>query len=154
MWLQSKIRKENRDKMWLSKWVSQGSCGLPIIDKWLGECVAKPLPTRGSNSPPLAHRVRKLYGITWNRNTISLFSTCDFIVAHFGWGLSRDEGASANHKLLNQKFANRHQLFMCYDLAQQRRLPICANLWIPFILASLLFKPETLCCPQQNGFGP
>jgi hypothetical protein len=37
MWLQSKSKKENPNKMWLSKWVSWGPCGLPIIDKWLGE---------------------------------------------------------------------------------------------------------------------
>jgi hypothetical protein len=37
MWLQSKSKKENPNKMWLSKWVSQGPCELPITDGWLGE---------------------------------------------------------------------------------------------------------------------
>ncbi len=57
-------------------------------------------------------------------------------------GSQGSRGALANHELLNQKFADRHQLFMYYDLTQQRRLPICANLWIPFIVANLLLKPK------------
>jgi hypothetical protein len=37
MWLQSRIKKENPNKMWLSKWVSRGPCGFPITNKQLGE---------------------------------------------------------------------------------------------------------------------
>jgi hypothetical protein len=37
MWLQWKSKKENPNKMWLSKWVSQGPSELPITDRWLGE---------------------------------------------------------------------------------------------------------------------
>jgi hypothetical protein len=40
-----------------------------------------------------------------------LFSTRGFTVARFGWGLSKDQGAQANHELPNQKFADKHQLF-------------------------------------------
>ncbi len=45
-----------------------------------------------------------------------------------------------------------------YYSAQQLRLPICANLWISSIVASLLLKPEAqawnFMLLQQNGFGP
>ncbi len=64
-------------------------------------------------------------------------------------GSQGTDGALVNHKLLNKQFANKHQLFMYYDLAQQRCLPICANLWIPSTTTSLLFKLETLCCPAK-----
>jgi hypothetical protein len=84
-----------------------------IQHRWMGECVAKPPPTRGLNSPPLMHRVGKLCGITWNKNTILLFSTRGFTTARFGWWLSKDlaGGAPTNHELPNQNFANKHQLF-------------------------------------------
>jgi len=58
------------------------------------------------------------------------------------WGSQGTKGPPTNHELSNQKFTDRHQLFMYYDLAQQQRLPICANLWIPSTIANLLFKPE------------
>jgi len=57
-------------------------------------------------------------------------------------GFQRTEVTPTNHELPNQKFVDRHQLFMYYNLAQQQRLPICANLWIPSTTASLLLKLE------------
>jgi hypothetical protein len=73
-------------------------------------------------------------------------------------GSQRTRGVLTNHELLNQKFTNKHQLFMYYNLAQQWCLPICANLWIPSTTANLLLKPEVqawnFMLPQQNGFGP
>jgi len=121
---------------------------------WVGECVIKSFLTRGwthhlqhierlegLNSPPSAHRVRELCNNIWNKNTISLFCTCGFIIARFHWVL-KGLGAPTNHKLSNQKFANRHQLFMYCNLAQQRHLLICANLWIPFTMVNLLLKFE------------
>jgi hypothetical protein len=57
-------------------------------------------------------------------------------------GVQGAGGAPTNHKLLNQNFVDKQQLFMYYDLTQQWRLPICANLWIPSTTANLLLKPE------------
>jgi len=64
-------------------------------------------------------------------------------------GFQGTRGSPTNHKLSNKKFTNIHQLFMYYDLAQQRHLPICVNLWIPSTTTNLLLKLETLCCPNK-----
>jgi hypothetical protein len=82
-----------------------------------------------------------------------LVASLPFALARGSQGTRRWGGGGgsslANHELLNQKFADKHQLLMYYDLAQQRRLPICANLWIPSTTTSLLFKLEILCCPSK-----
>jgi hypothetical protein len=76
---------------------------------WNSTFSATRAPTRWM---PPTHKVGKLCGITWNKNTGWLFSTHGFTIVRFGWGLSKDwGGALANHQLPNQKFADRHQLF-------------------------------------------
>jgi hypothetical protein len=115
----------------------------------VGECVAKP--------HPIGDRTHHLQRIEWESFVASfktgtpslsfpLTISPPFVLVG---GSQGTKGAPTNHELLNQKFADKHQLFMYYNLAQQWHLPICANLWIPFIAASLLFKPKTLCCPSK-----
>jgi len=72
-------------------------------------------------------------------HSFSLAASASLALAKGSQGTAR---APANHELSNQKFANKHQLFMYYDLTQQQRLPICANLWILSTTASLLCKPK------------
>jgi len=125
---------------------------------WVGECVAKP--------PPTGDRTHHLQRIEWESSMASpetgtpsrsfpLAISSSLVLVK---GFQETGGVPANHKLLNQKFTNRHQLFMYNNLAQQQCLSICANLWIPSTTANLLLKLEVpawnFMLPQQNGFGP
>jgi len=102
----------------------------------VGECVAKPLATRD--------QIHHLQCIKWESSMASpeigtpsrSFPLAVSPPLALARGSQGTRGALANHELLNQKFADRHQLFMYYDLTQQRRLPICVNLWIPSTTAS------------------
>jgi hypothetical protein len=110
--------------------------------QWVGECVAKPLL--------IGDQTHHLQCIEWESFVASLEIGTPFhsfpLAASPPFVLVGDsqgtQGAPANHELSNQKFTDRHQSFMYYNLAQQRCLRICANLWIPFAMASLLLKPE------------
>jgi hypothetical protein len=126
--------------------------------RWVGECVAKPLP--------IGDWIHHLQCIEWENFVASLETRTPFrffplavspLFALAG-GFQGTRGALANHEIPNQKISDRHQLFMYYDLAQQWRLPICANLWIPSTAASLLLRAKVqawnFMLPQQNGFGP
>jgi len=116
----------------------------------VGECVTKPLPT-GDQTHHFQCIKWESYVASPKIGTPSCFfpfvASPSFVL--LGGFQGTEGGALANHELPNQKFADKHQLFMYYDLAQQRCLPICANLWIPSTTASLLLKPEALCCPSK-----
>jgi len=74
-----------------------------IHHQWIGAMCNQTTSNRGLNSPPSTHRVGKLCGITWNRNTISFFSTRCFIDAYFGLGLLRDQGGSSQSRITESK---------------------------------------------------
>jgi hypothetical protein len=74
-----------------------------IHHRWVGECVAKPPPTRDWTHHLQRIKWESYCGITWNRNTILFFSTRRFTVAHFGLGLSRDQGASNQSWIIESK---------------------------------------------------
>ncbi len=146
--------------MWLNKLVSWGPCGLPITNRRLGENKfttnewVSVQPNHLQQGTELTTFSAQSWKVMWyhmkHEHHLVLFHLwlhLPFVLARGSQGTGG--GPPANHELPNQKFANRHQLFMYYDLAQQWRLPICANLWIPSTAASLLLKPEILCCPNK-----
>jgi hypothetical protein len=86
----------------------------------MGECVAK--------SPPTGDQIHHLQCIEWESSVASpeigtpshsfpLTTSSPLALAKGSQGIGG--GAPTNHELPNQKFVERHQLFMYYDLAKQ-----------------------------------
>jgi hypothetical protein len=84
----------------------------PLMSGWMCRVTTS---NKGLNSPPSAHRVGELCDITWNKNTISLFSTCGFTSTRFGWGFSRDRGGSSQSLIIESKICEQ-MLIILYNV--------------------------------------
>jgi len=73
----------------------------PPMNEWM---CSQTISNDGPNSPPSAHKVGELCGITWNRKTIPFFSIHGFTVTRIGWGRSRGQGGSNQSRIIESKF--------------------------------------------------